>query len=259
MDAFIENKEQFIELLKSNNMNNEEKLFIMLTEYLEQMDQNMIALTKELSSVKEELSNLQNSSITSTTEIIENTVNDAKRQVNQMKENINITINSALEQSKLYGKECIVAAMNNLNISTTLKKLKSLNENIINACDKMIDKLTEIGNKNHKAFEHLKNAGRTIAGKEAIEVGNHDFDKGAISGMQNFLFKIMEIATGMNKKLEESMISIEKYDKKVGIERESNKSIQDRINKAKETKDKTQDTLSQEQNIQRVKGLTPDR
>jgi hypothetical protein len=43
------------------------------------------------------------------------------------------------------------------------------------------------------------------------------------------------------------------------LESVSNKTIQDRINKAKETKDKTQDTLSQEQDIQRVKGLTPDR
>lgn len=259
------NKKQFMELLKSYEMENEEKMFALLNQYLDKMDEHMNTLTQELVSVKQELSSIQEnnskSKLSKATDNFENTIKDTKQKVESIKSDINIAVHSGIEQSQLYGKESLMNAISSLHIEDTMKGLRSLNERIIDRCDKLIDVLTNITNESHKALEHSKNAFKSIAGKETEAPGDHNFDKGIVAGIQKMLFKIMEKATDFNKKIDNSITQLNQHQEKIDVDREANKSIKQRIENAKKQQ-KMQEEKSKdipEQEVQFGKKLDPSR
>lgn len=266
MDATIENKKEFIDLLKNYNMKDEEKMFMLLNQYLEKMDEHMNVLTQELVSVKKELSDIQDNTLkakmTKASVQLENTVSDTRQQTSKLKNDIAMAIQSGIEQSKLYGKESIMNAISGMHIIDIMNSLKTMNKHIIQKCDGFIDVLTNIANESHKALEHSKNAFKTIAGKEVESPGNHNFDKGFIAGLQKGLFRIMETSMNFNQKISSTIESINQINEKVEIERETNKSIRERIANAKDTQKKIQNEKSRdipEKDAQLGKELNPAR
>lgn len=250
MDLELNSRDIFMQLLKNNGMSMEGSQLDTLIEYMDQMNSHMENIQSELSKVREELSAFQEKDSLSVTEKamsnLEKSVDEFKEKSLSIKDDINTAIKAGIEEFQLKGKEALVSVIESLHIKDIMRSLKALSEGILNQSDKMIDYCTNLANEGHRAFEGVKNLGRAIAGKEAKDLGSHDFDKGAIAKVQQGMFKVMETATNMNHKLDQAINSIDNYEDAIMADREASKTIKEKIADAKKLKEKSQTKKDQE-------------
>lgn len=240
MDYRNTNILQFKELLDKFQLDKDKAEFEMLNDCLQSIDKQMSQVLNEMESLKEEVNQITGksfkSTVNKTTDELESIINNTKNKANEYKKTLYDSIDAAIENTQISGKEALIGFTNSLHIKEAINMFKTMNEKIIECCDKAIDKLTQLVNQAHDVKGHAKNALRAAAGKETLDNGKHDFNNGVISKIQNYLFKVMESIDNINKSVNNSYFKLEAFDQTTQLQREAHKGIKERIEIAKQAK-----------------------
>lgn len=237
---------EFLSLLENNEMSADKKTVELLLHYIDQMDKQFNEVSKELKSVRIELTNIQDKTIRAmalkTVDNVSEKVDKTKQHFQLMKQHVKSTIINAVEEFKTKGKESLLNAMEKLNVVNVLSHIKSNLDKATYKLDKDIDKITKLGNEVHQINGHFKNIGRMILGKNTKSITSRDSQKGILFSIQKSLFSIMDKTEQMSMKTNDTINRLKTaYEK-----RKEKNSVKTDLNDLKKNKVKSSKKITRE-------------
>lgn len=173
-----ENKDlmnQFIGIMKEQNMGEQAQEVNSALLYIVNLQAQMMAMTKELQDVKEQLNavNKEHNDIVSRNDIkmvskIQRRALDLSEQLGKLKENTIGTIKEAVNTYKTNGKEQMKKLLmkGTSSIQNKLQWCKNVLQNILNLCKEANRRLDAIGNELAQIGDSIGNIGKIATGKE---------------------------------------------------------------------------------------------
>lgn len=236
-----DNIKEFLQLLDDYGMQAEKKNVEFIIDYVDNTENKFNQVLNNLDSMKAEINKLQDRSLKSSTiDAVNNTKNrlmETQKHILNIKKHIVNSVNKAIKDVKLIGKDSLTHAMQKINVRGILKSISKKLHNITNKADRGIDDLSQLANEIYNSKGHIKNAGRAIIGKKSLDIGKRDTEKGILLKIQTGLFKVMEATSNIQQKTDKIIHNIENREtemnqRKVNVE--DNRKLANRISSAKE-------------------------
>lgn len=198
-----ENLKELLGILDEHGLEKEKNQFIELAGYIDSMDQQFGKMLKELQTVKQQLDRIQEKGIRQSAmkavTKVEGGVNAAKTQLAVLKARFMDGVNRTLTGLKEKGILAVSKTIDFLGIRQGLTDIKTHLHQSIESADRGITRLASIGDEMHGVKTHLGNIGRELAGKEPLEAGSRDVEKGAVFQVQKLLYGTMGMLEGIEK------------------------------------------------------------
>ena len=139
---------------------------------MEELENQLAGAVKQLSVMQEEVQNLQKSPLKSALQAsihtLEEKVSSLKEQISALKESILTGCRQALSEVREHG----ISALDNLtrffHLRQSFEGIRDTIQEAIQTDTRAIEKIEVMAAQYHEAGKHLKNAGRVLAGKEAV-------------------------------------------------------------------------------------------
>lgn len=204
-----ENLKELFRILDENGLEKEKGQLTELADYIDSMDQQLGKVLEELQAVKQQLGQIQEKGIRQTAiktaAKVENRVNAAKTQLAALKAKFMDGVNRTLAGFKEKGILAVSKTVDFLGIRQGLAGIKKHLHQSIESADRGITRLSNIGDELHGVKTHLGNIKRELAGKEPLEAGSRDVEKGAVFQVQKLLYGTMGMLDGMEKQTDRTI------------------------------------------------------
>ena len=239
---------------------------LQVAKYLEEMQTQLSAMTKELQGVKQQLSQFQQEQ---PRQQVADTIQEVSSLQNMMKnilekistgtEYLKNTIAQAITTVKEKGKKEVKQIL-----QKGISKIKSIVENnrekiaiTLDKYQKLAKKIDAIGEEVKQVGTSIRNVGRLATGKDAKEVSKEKQGIGITRGINR---PIKKHIMSLQQKLERTDKMLEKLDnisKALGkeVKQEQRVSIQEKLSKKKEVVEQKKSSKKKEQTKEKIKGL----
>ena len=139
---------------------------------MEELENQLAGAMEQLSAMREEVQNLQKSplksALQSSVHTLEEKASSLKEQISALKESILTGCRQALSEVREHG----ISALDNLarffHLRQSFEGIRDTIQEAVQTDTRTIEKIEAMAAQYHEAGKHLKNAGRVLAGKEAV-------------------------------------------------------------------------------------------
>ena len=139
---------------------------------MEELENQLAGAMEQLSAMREEVQNLQKSplksALQSSVHTLEEKASFLKEQISALKESILTGCRQALSEVREHG----ISALDNLahffHLRQSFEEIRDTIQEAVQTDTRTIEKIEAMAAQYHEAGKHLKNAGRVLAGKEAV-------------------------------------------------------------------------------------------
>lgn len=184
---------------------------------IDSMEQQYNAVFQELHDIKRQLSERPENqgqdriNLTDISQTLENDVGEMQKQLKTVQERVISCAKNALSSFKKIGISALDTAVCALGIKTLLESMQNKICNAMEKTDISIQKVENIGHELRSVGGHLKNAGRTVIGKEAQAV-----DGGQGGRFQSVVLAPMKalnsMYSGMNRTIYGALGAVERLE-----------------------------------------------
>jgi hypothetical protein len=165
---------QFMKLLEEQNRSGQAQDLSRLLFYMDGMERQFDAVLQELQAVKAQLHEEQKSpvkkALDSMVHGLEDKVSRARERILELRERLAACAASAVEGFKQAGISALDKAVSLLGIHKTLDALQQDMGGLMADTQRAIEKVETMGHELRSAGSHLKNAGRSLTGKDTRQV-----------------------------------------------------------------------------------------
>jgi hypothetical protein len=234
--------EQFLKLLSENGRAGQAQDLSRLLFYMDGMSRQLEAVRQELQVVNIQLAQAQNPPQKSTMQgmvnALQTKVQQTQRKLDGLREKIIQCAAHAIESFKRAGVSALDKAISAMGIHKTLEAIQQNISGSLDDTKKSIEKVETLGHELRSAGGHLKNAGRTVIGKETrqIDGGQEGHFQAAVLAPMRTVYKML---SSMNNATLAAIGNVERLETAAEAARESKKPpIQQTINEEKEPEPK---------------------
>lgn len=162
---------ELLAVLKENNYSSAKDLLAALR-HVEELENQLAGAVEQLSAMREEVENLQKaplkSALQASVHTLEEKAASLKEQISALKKSILTGCRQALSEAREHG----ISALDNLarffHLRQSFEGIRDTIQEAIQTDTRAIEKIEAMAAQYHEAGKHLKNAGRVLAGKEAV-------------------------------------------------------------------------------------------
>ena len=217
--------EDLLKILEENGLFKEMNEVSTLVHYVEHMEDKLSEMSTELRDMHDEVTKIRDSSIkakcTALMATAEERFNQVKQVVTTCKNNLLISVRSAITAFKEKGKDALVSAVTAMRIPSALDAMKNTFSKAAESMRGNAEKLDAFRDELHEVGFHLKNAGRALFGKPAKESEQLKHDKGILAKVRAFMQKTADKYEGMGKSAEKLSTKMkERYEKQKSVKSE---------------------------------------
>lgn len=223
----MNNVAELLKILIKLNMSESQSISFFVN-HINGMEKQFQSVMEELSTVKEQLANMQNKSTTQTEKPVKSTLinlnnlqvqqifDDKVSSMQEIFQNTKATLNERAGQLVKNFKEKGIIALNNvcgfLGIKDSMINLKDSYEQSANEMQGSIDKINMVSKELRETATHAKNIGRAVSGKELIETPEQK-QSGFLHILKKPYQKMKNIFNGGAEKLREGITKLEALEK----------------------------------------------
>ena len=176
------------EVLEKNGLHKQKEDVQSLVGYIESMEYNLSVMMNEIQEMHAEVNLLHDKGIRAKCAKIVTKAEDKILQVGTMvsvaKGKVVESAGAAVKAFKEKGKSALVQAVESMRIPAALSKIKSGFSHAAQSMRQYAGQIDVIRGELHEVGGHMKNAGRALAGKEALEAQELEADKGALARLR---------------------------------------------------------------------------
>ena len=176
------------EVLEKNGLHKQKEDVQSLVGYIESMEYNLSVMMNEIQEMHAEVNLLHDKGIRANCAKIVTKAEDKILQVGTMvsvaKGKVVESAGAAVKAFKEKGKSALVQAVESMRIPAALSKIKSGFSHAAQSMRQYAGQIDVIRGELHEVGGHMKNAGRALAGKEALEAQELEADKGALARLR---------------------------------------------------------------------------
>ena len=141
--------------------------------HVTEMERRLADAVEELKTVRQELQEVQShtlkASLQKTSQALESSVASMRQRLAALKQNIVEGCKNALTEFKAHGASALDGIARFFHIKPALESMRSSMDASIRTDDKAIAKIEAFSAEYHEAGRHLKNMGRALRSKEAVQ------------------------------------------------------------------------------------------
>ena len=141
--------------------------------HVEELEKQLSGAVQELSTMRSELQDMQKSplktALQKSVQALEVKVVSLREQIAALKENIIEGCKQALAEFKEHGTAALDGAARFLHLREGLEGMQKTTESCIHTNEQALKTIETVSTEYHEAGKHLKNVGRAILGKEAVQ------------------------------------------------------------------------------------------
>lgn len=234
--------EQFLKLLSENGRAGQSQDLSRLLFYMDGMSRQLEAVRQELQAVNIQLAQAQNppqkSALQGMVNALQTKVQQAQEKLDGLREKIMQCAAHAVESFKRAGVSALDKAVSAMGIHKTLEAIQQNISGSLDDAKKSIEKVETLGHELRSVGGHLKNAGRTVIGKETRQVdgGQEGRFQAAVLAPMRTVHKML---SSMNNATLAAIGNVERLETAAEAAREAKKPpIQQAVNEEKEPEPK---------------------
>lgn len=220
--------------LDKYGMEKEKAQFNNLLNYTESMEKRFSEVSKELSTIREQLSEIQNkaskSMVASITEQMQSKVNGTYQGLKAWKNGLVAAAGGAVHAFKEKGKAALKASIEKMQIPKALTVLKDRFASAKNEASESAAKIRLIREEMYKAKEHLKNVGRAMSGKQVSPMEISLPEKGLLHNLEQRYEKIEKKFERKEELTDRCIKSFEKCLEKLNPTKKGEEKLKDTAN-----------------------------
>lgn len=204
--AAMPNIEELLQILIETNQQQAAQSVAFIMEFMDNMEGQLESVNQELQAVRSELNVLQDmpgvptlkERLTGMIASLEKTVVSLQERIKEMRESLNERAGTVVANFKKQGVRALAGVTEVLGIKKMLTSIQVTFENQSARIENRIGQINEAERKYRESVMHIKNAGRTIIGKEIQKEAAYP-EKGLFAGMRKPCQSMKRIYTaGMN-------------------------------------------------------------
>ncbi len=177
-----------ISVLEQNGLQKQKEEVQALVGYIDGMEEKLSQMMDEMKEMRLEVGKLHDKGIrarcSQLVDTVEGKVCQTKVMVSTAKENLISSAKQMVQTFREKGRSALRHAVQALRIPAVLSRMERGFSHASQAMEQCAGKLDVIRDELHQAGGHMKNAGRTLAGKEALEAQELEADKGALARLR---------------------------------------------------------------------------
>lgn len=218
--------EQFFKLLSENGRAGQSEDLSRLLFYMDGMSRQLDAVYQELQTVKAQLAQAQDAphqtALQGMVDTLQSKVQQAQEKLDGLREKIMQCAANAVESFKRAGVAALDKAVSAMGIHKTLEAVQQNISGSLEDAKKSIEKVENLGHELRSAGGHLKNAGRTVIGKEtqAVDGGQEGRFQAAVLAPMRTVHKML---SSMNNATLAAIGNVERLETAAEAAREAKK------------------------------------
>lgn len=205
--------QEYMKMLLNNDMQKEYHDMKELLDYISQMDSHIESMTNEIRELKDTIEQLKNpetkSQLSKICEKVETTIVNCQKKLEHIKTGLVDSMKKSLEDFKQKGKGAVIKVV---DVAHVREGLSSLHQSLSFSKGAVLSlswKIDDITKELSSARTAIKNAGRILLGKSAIDKE----DKTQLNFMQKSITKIISTIDKMDHKTEKCITKINTFTK----------------------------------------------
>lgn len=200
--------QEYMKMLLNNDMHKEYHDMKELLDYISQMDSHIESMTNEIRELKDTIEKLKNpetkSQLSKICEKVESTVFNCQKKLRYIKTSLVGSMKKSLEDFKQKGKGTVIKVVDVAHVKEGLSSLHQSLSFSKGAVLSLSWKIDDITKELSSAKTAIKNAGRILLGKSAVDKE----DKNKLNFMQKSMRKIINTIDKMDHKTEKCISKI---------------------------------------------------
>lgn len=177
-----------ISVLEQSGLQKQKEEVQALVGYIDGMEEKLSQMMDEMKEMRLEVGKLHDKGIrarcSQLADTVEGKVRQTKVMVSTAKENLISSAKQMVQTFREKGRSALCHAVQALRIPAVLSRMERGFSHASQAMEQCAGKLDMIREELHQAGGHMKNAGRALAGKEALEAQELEADKGALARLR---------------------------------------------------------------------------
>lgn len=177
-----------ISVLEQSGLQKQKEEVQALVGYIDGMEEKLSQMMDEMKEMRLEVGKLHDKGIrarcSQLADTVEGKVRQTKVMVSTAKENLISSAKQMVQTFREKGRAALRHAVQALRIPAVLSRMERGFSHASQAMEQCAGKLDVIRDELHQAGGHMKNAGRALAGKEALEAQKLEADKGALARLR---------------------------------------------------------------------------
>ena len=179
---------ELLSVLEQNSLSKQKEEVQALVGYIDGMEEKLSQMMDEMKAMRLEVEKLHDKGIrarcSQLADTVEGKVRQTKVMVSTAKENLISSAKQMVQTFREKGRAALRHAVQALRIPAVLSRMERGFSHASQAMEQCAGKLDVIRDELHQAGGHMKNAGRALAGKEALEAQKLEADKGALARLR---------------------------------------------------------------------------
>ena len=179
---------ELLSVLEKNNLQKQKEEVQALVGYIDGMEDKLSQMMEEMKEIRLEVGKLHDKGIRAKCAQLvtaaEGKIQQVKAMVSTAKANLISSAGRMVQTFQEKGRSALRHAVQVLRIPAVLSRMEHGFSHAGKAMEQCAGKLDVIRDELHQAGGHMKNAGRTLAGKEALEAQELEADKGALARLR---------------------------------------------------------------------------
>ena len=179
---------ELLSVLEQNNLSQQKEEVQALVGYIDGMEEKLSQMMDEMKEMRLEVGKLHDKGIRARCSQLlgtaEGKIHQVKAMVSTAKENLISSAKQMVQTFREKGRSALCRAAQALHIPSVLSRMGRGFAHAEKSMGQLAVRLDAMREELHQAGGHMKNAGRTLAGKEALEAQELEADKGALARLR---------------------------------------------------------------------------
>ena len=191
MSAAMPKVEELLQILIETNQQQAAQSVAFMMEFMDSMEGQLESVNQELQAVRSELNALQDAPgaptikerLTNMIKGLEQTAASLQARIKEMKDNLNERAGQVVDNFKKQGIKALAGVTQTLGLKAMLSSIQTSFETRFAKMEDSIGQIYEVERKYRESVMHVKNAGRTLMGKETQKEAAYP-EKGFFANMR---------------------------------------------------------------------------
>lgn len=179
---------ELLSVLEQHSLSKQKEEVQALVGYIDGMEEKLSQMMDEMKEMRLEVGKLHDKGIrarcSQLADTVEGKVRQTKVMVSTAKENLISSAKQMVQTFREKGRSALCHAAQALHIPSVLSRMGRGFAHSEKSMGQLAVRLDSMREELHQAGGHIKNAGRTLAGKEALEAQELEADKGALARLR---------------------------------------------------------------------------
>lgn len=183
--------EELLQILIETNQQQAAQSVAFMIEFMDSMEGQLVSVNQELQAVRSELNALQDAPgaptikerLTNMIKGLEQTAASLQARIKEMKDNLNERAGQVVDNFKKQGIKALAGVTQTLGLKAMLLSIQTSFETRFAKMEDSIGQIYEVERKYRESVMHVKNAGRTLMGKETQKEAAYP-EKGFFTNMR---------------------------------------------------------------------------